>query len=434
MHAKGIAAAENEAKEREAQKARALETAKTSIRKASEKASDALEQLRGNLKESADEIRQCETEAATVLYRQAEDFRDSMAERLQLIADLVTSADNSTVVAEAEGLVQQAIGLAEKNVEEGNLGQQTIRKALDLARQSAAEAAALLQVQAEIRSIEEKARALLQDATSKREDIERHIANALKPDELGFLSEADECVVTAGRFAKKLTATLPIAEASEELDGAQALLKTSRIGLEKIANALRVTLELEERTLSAIRQQETEAQRALTSAQAQTKASAQSALAAAAKANAWLESGRKEAEAFDTDSVKQHLDALRAAVSLVDEMAAETEAATVPASISEVLEDVLAIDTHVQELAAKTLDLAKDAKSALEAVRHSIAALKEERREIEAAQMDAAKSATSAQEAAQACAATFEKLQEDVSSFSLRAMRSQPPLRRSPPG
>ena len=104
-----------------------------------------------------------------MLYRQAQSLREDMADRLKRIPHRfgLCAVGGSR---RSRSLAEQAAEFADKSNNEAKLRKRQ-PKSVDAARQNAAEAAALAQVQAKVRSITEKASALVEDAASKREDV-----------------------------------------------------------------------------------------------------------------------------------------------------------------------------------------------------------------------------------------------------------------------
>lgn len=408
----GVAASEQEARTRAEAEQRNLANAKEIASAAVERVHQTMERLDEILDKAEEEGAGAGWEPAhhqlTEAMELGETLRSRVAEVEAASAQTLGATDGSSALAAAE-----AARAASEEIAIGSVAvQQQVQSALDLARTAAEEAESLIKVRAEVATTLQKADEAVVRARTEAKRILGILREAPRTEVRALADEAARHIQAATKAAAKVKAASPLAEQADRLDSAQAILKTSRMALERANEAADAVQELVDQGLQRLRAEQEAAAQALQNARQRAGEPARSATAAAKKAEAWLEVGRREVS--EAGAVEQTHAAMRALSRAVDAVSRHAQAAEAAAEAANTASTLRAVDTATAPVRAASeaaLQAADDARSALERVREQIAELKAQEQAIATIAEETADQAASAAQVADQAETTLRQLE-----------------------
>ncbi|HHO52375.1 MAG TPA: hypothetical protein ENK18_16265, partial [Deltaproteobacteria bacterium] len=408
----GVAASEREARARAEAEQRGLANAKETATAAIERVHQTMERLDEILDQAEEEGAGAGWEPAHHQLTEAMELGESLRARVAEVEASAAQTHSATDAATALALAESARALSEELAIGAVAVQQQVQAALDLARTAAEEAESLIKVRAEVATTLQKADEAVVRARTEAKRILGILREAPRTEVRALADEAARHIQAATKAAAKVKAASPLADQADRLDSAQAILKTSRLALERANEAADAVQELVDQALERLRAEQEAAALALQAARQRAAEPAQQAAAAAKKAEAWLEVGQREVQ--EAGAVEQTHAEMRALSRAVDAVSRHARAAGAAAGAANAANTLRAADTALAPVRAASeaaLQAADDARAALERVRDQIAELRESAEAISTIAVETADQAASAAQVADQAEATLRQLE-----------------------
>jgi hypothetical protein len=412
--ARGVAAAEHEARSRAEARRRRVQALREEAEEQVRRASSLLERLGTSLAEVDAQVTSTGNELARMRLEEARRLADLARAHLTDVEQsgrvAATAADD-----DVERHTERARQGADRIAAEASRVMGVAQEALDLARAAAAEAEALRSVRNEVASTAEKADEAVERARAESARLPSVAREAPGLDLPSLMEEATQHVQAASKAAAKVRAAIPLASQADALGVAQSILRTARMALDRANASADGVRAITDRVLEQVRQEKEHAAKALSDARAAAAKPAHEAVAAARKAEGWLEAGRREAGTVSEDNATYSaLRGLERSVSevrrLADEALAKAERAESAASISA----ALAAAPEIASAASLTLDAAERARAALAGLRDRIGAVRAELDAVQSVAAEAAEQAAAASQVAEQGEASLRELEHAV--------------------
>ncbi len=368
--AAGVLAAREEAERREAEEQRRLAAARDDIRSSEGRIAERISAI----DEAIGQVRDLGCDTTLPAFREAIRLQSQLQLRRAMVEGLIVQAETLEDRMAIESLGQQARDAYDETDELVANARVALETAQDHARRAAAEAEALQQVRAELRTLVEQADAEVHRA---REDAERFlqiIREAPLTEVRPLADAAAKHVQAASTAAARVRTASPLAMQAENLEAAQTILRRGRTEAQQAREAADAVHDLVEQGLERLRQEREAAARAVAEARHRVLEGLQQAQAAVKKARAWLESGREEAEAASAAlDGSTPWTPFETAVGIVLEHGRFTEEAASPLDDASDVAEIETIGVKVASASRQTVEAAQEAKLALERLRSWIA-------------------------------------------------------------
>jgi hypothetical protein len=412
--ARGVAAAEHEARSRAEARRRRVQALREEAEEQVRRASSVLERLRTSLGEVDNQVTSTGNELAKMRLDEARRLADLA--RAQL-ADVEQAGRGATSAADddVERHTERARQGADRIATEASRVMGVAQEALDLARAAAAEAEALRSVRNEVTSTAEKADEAVERAKAEAARLPSVAREAPGIDLPALMEEATQQVQAASKAAAKVRAAIPLAAQADALGVSQSILRTARMALERANSSADGVRALTDRVLEQVRQEKEHAAKALSDARAAAAKPAHEAVAAARKAEGWLEAGRREAATVSEDNTTYS--ALRVLERAVSEVRRLADEALVKAERAENATSISMAQGTAPEIAAASslaLDAAERARAALAGLRDRVGAVRNELDAVQAVAAEAAEQAAAASQVAEQGEASLRELEHTV--------------------
>ncbi|MBX2799492.1 MAG: hypothetical protein KTR31_17585 [Myxococcales bacterium] len=373
----GIAAAQKHDRDRKAQVRRSLADARQLAEQSLQQARRSLERLDAVVTSARDEVSGLDAAPArtklTLAMEQATAVQGRLAE-LELLGTEVATED---AAAAAEAKAEQLQALATRVGTDAEQAQQVVLTALDSARSAAQDAASLERVRNELQEHVPQVDAAIERARSQMERLQELIDDL--PDAEQSVEAAAEQLRVATVAADEVRSLGRSGEGATDLRAAQDLVRAARLAQRRATRAADALTALVNDALSAVeRARQEAAARALAEARQRAADSAQEAMAAAKKAEAWLEAGRREVvDAGVVSEPPAGLGALSKEVQQVYDHAADAQAASAEAAEAETAEAIEAAVERTEQAARRAAHVSSSARRTLHRLRSVLAELQE---------------------------------------------------------
>ncbi len=423
--AAGVAAAEREERERRETLALQISNAREAANENALRARQIADKLSAAIAAAKDEFSP-RAHDALLLRADAEKSAKTLANlaaKAEAAAKIAADGDEVDDIVDKAAATRKIADLAEERAEAGH---KTLLDAIDLARNAQAEAEALVKVRAEVKATIEAVNDAVNRAKKEAKLILRATRDKARVREL--VERAASHIATAKKAAKKVEATAPLIDDAEHLATATSILKTCRATVQRAESEAEAVRELHQIAMDEQRQADEQSAQDLAEARSRAVEPAQEAIAAARKAEGWLETGRREAEGFDEPAVAAAVDALQAQVEKVQAIASEAQDATAPAATAESVEAAAEVEAEVRGIVERARALADDTTAALAEVRAATEFVRQTRRAIQFLEQEGAELAETIGHAATQASAVADELaglvgaSEQTSARALKAL------------
>ncbi|MEN0067206.1 MAG: hypothetical protein AAGA48_34055, partial [Myxococcota bacterium] len=367
--AAGVLAAKQEAEQREAEERVRLAAAREEIRQAESRIGERIV----TIDEAVGQVRDLGCDTTLPEFREAIRLQSQLQLRRAMVEGLIVQAETLEDRVAIESLGHQAREAVQQAEQLSSEARVALETAQDHARRAAAEAEALRQVRAEVRALVEQAESEVQRARDEAERFLDIIREAPLTEVRPLADAAAKHIQAATTAAARVRTASPLAVQADNLDAAQTILRRGRQEAQHAREAADAVHVLVEQGLERLRQEREEAERLLAEARHRALAPLQQAQAAVKKAEAWLESGKEEAETANVPlDAGSPWGAFESAVGIVVEHGRLTEEAARDLDTADEVRDIESIGLQVASASQQTAEAAQDAKLALEMLRAHI--------------------------------------------------------------
>jgi hypothetical protein len=418
IEARGIAAAEQSSRARAEAEHRRLLGARDAAREHARRAREAVEGIDAALDEAEGEGAKTPSSEARVRFEEAEQLGEALRTQIGEVERLAEEARNAEGSEAAQQLAERAGRLFASVGSDAARVMTVIQEALDLSRAAEAEANALRSVRDEVRAMVSAADEAVERAQADASQLRSLSARSPRAELRAMVEQTASALQTAASGAAKVRAALPLAEQASSLPIAEATLRAARQALDRAVGAAGIVRQHATRAADLLQREEEAQAASLADARGRAAQPAQEAVAAASKATAWAETGRREWEdAGGPPSLAGLVKVLERTVADVRQRAGSAQDAAKRAATASSEEEAARLGRDVRQAADLTGEAARHARASLDELREQIRVLRAEGSAVLALTKEAADHAAAASQVAEQAEATLRELEAAVESL-----------------